>query len=133
MGLPRRGTAVVVAMAAIGGAAVAWPASGSSPKPPAVRALSASGSALAFNRQRLRAPVGRVRLVLTNRSFLAHNVAIRGPKLKARRGRVVDRDGVSRVTATLPPGRYTYFCSVSGHEAAGMRGTLLVPAPKRAA
>jgi len=29
-------------------------------------------------------------------------------------------------TATYPPGTYTYFCEVPGHEQAGMKGTLTV-------
>ena len=35
---------------------------------------------------------------------------------------------VSKVTATLPAGTYTFYCSVFGHESSGMRGTLTVAA-----
>jgi len=30
------------------------------------------------------------------------------------------------VTLTLKPGTYTFYCSVDGHEAAGMKGTLTI-------
>ena len=35
--------------------------------------------------------------------------------------------GTRTLTLTLPPGTYTFYCSVPGHEAAGMKGTLTVP------
>ena len=77
---------------------------------------------------KLKAPPGPVRLVLTNNSDLAHNVALRGPKLaKPRLGKIVGKGKKSVVSfASLPPGRYTFYCSVFGHEAGGMKGTLTV-------
>ena len=41
-------------------------------------------------------------------------------------GAVVGQGGTSTVTAKLKPGTYTFYCSVDGHEAAGMKGTLTV-------
>jgi uncharacterized cupredoxin-like copper-binding protein len=43
------------------------------------------------------------------------------------KGDIVSSGGVSTITIPdLKPGTYTYFCSVPGHEAAGMKGTLTV-------
>ena len=42
-------------------------------------------------------------------------------------GNMVSSGGVSTVTvADLKPGTYTFYCSVPGHEQAGMKGTLTV-------
>jgi uncharacterized cupredoxin-like copper-binding protein len=38
----------------------------------------------------------------------------------------VGQGGKSVATATLKAGQYTFYCSVDGHEAAGMTGTLTV-------
>ena len=94
------------------------------------RTLTAKGTALAFNKKTLSAPRGSVQLVLNNAAPIQHNVAIRGNGLRAKLGKVVGKGGVSKVTATVKPGAYTYFCSVSGHEQAGMKGTLRVPRPR---
>jgi plastocyanin len=117
-----------VGVAAIVGVATA--AKQTAAKPPVKRTLTASGTALAFNKKTLTAPRGRVQLVLNNNAPLPHNVSIRGKALAAKFGRTVTKGGVSRVTATVSPGKYTYFCSVGGHEAAGMKGTLTVPRPR---
>lgn len=94
---------------------------------PKVRNLTANGTALAFNKKTLTAPKGPVKLVLKNNSVITHNVAIRGNGLAAKKGKVVGKNGVSSVAASVKAGKYTYYCSVSGHEAAGMKGTLTVP------
>ena len=116
--------AVTAAAGAAGLAALAMAAS----TPATVRPLSAKANELAFNVARLTAPAGPVRLVLTNNSDLAHNVALRGPKLATPRlGKIVGRGKKSVVSlANLPPGKYTFYCSVFGHEAGGMKGTLTV-------
>ena len=125
-GIRRTGLALTVAAAA--GAAALTGLAVAAAKPPAVRALSSTGNELAYNVEVLRAPAGPVKLVYRNRSELAHNVALRGRKLaKPKIGKVVPKGRRSIVSfANLPAGRYTFYCSVFGHEPGGMKGTLTV-------
>jgi len=68
------------------------------------------------------AKAGKVTLVSKNDASVPHNIALKeGPT-----GAVVQGGGVSRVTTDLQAGSYTFYCSVPGHEQAGMRGTLSV-------
>jgi plastocyanin len=112
--------------AALGVAGIAGVATAARESATATRTLTASGSALAFSKKKLTAPRGQVKLVLNNKSTIKHNVSIKGNGLAAKKGKVVGRNGVSTVSAAVKPGKYTYFCSVPGHEAAGMKGTLTV-------
>jgi plastocyanin len=61
--------------------------------------------------------------VPTNSQF-PHAIAIKGNGVNAQ-GRVV-QSGVSRVSANLRRGRYTFYCPVGEHEENGMKGTLRV-------
>ncbi|HWQ24947.1 MAG TPA: plastocyanin/azurin family copper-binding protein [Gaiellaceae bacterium] len=89
--------------------------------------LSADPSgALAFDTRTLRAEAGKVTIAMRNPSPLPHNVAIKGNGVDVV-GKVVLQGGTSIVTAELRPGTYTFYCSVPGHEEAGMKGTLTVP------
>lgn len=126
----RRAALAMTLTAALGVGTIAGVATAQKAKPPAKRSVSASGTALAFSKTKLTAPRGRVQLILNNKSPITHNIAIRGNGLKAKLGPIVTQGKQSKVTATVKPGRYTYFCSVGGHEAAGMKGTLTVPKPK---
>jgi plastocyanin len=81
-----------------------------------------AGGALAFEKDELTAPAGEITLVMENPASLEHNIAIEGEG----EGEVVGEGGTSRVTATLEPGEYTFYCSVPGHQAGGMEGTLTV-------
>jgi plastocyanin len=87
--------------------------------------LSAAKTSLAYNKKVLTAKPGKVTIVMTNPSFLSHDVAIKGNGVKVK-GKVVGKGGTSRVTANLKPGTYTFYCTVPGHEAAGMKGKLIV-------
>lgn len=88
--------------------------------------VAADRTALKYNKKLLVAKAGRVTIVMTNPSFLRHDVAIKVGRRVIVKGRVVGKGGVSRASAVLKRGTYRFFCSVPGHEAAGMWGTLRV-------
>jgi plastocyanin len=81
--------------------------------------------ALRFNTTTLDAKPGGVRITLSNPSPIMHNVSLSGPGVNLH-GATIPHGGTSTVAATLKPGTYTFYCSVPGHEQAGMKGTLTV-------
>jgi plastocyanin len=87
--------------------------------------LSADKTKLAFSKKVLRAEHGKVTITMTNPSPIQHDIAIKGNGVDSK-GPVVGQGGKSNVSATLKPGTYTFYCSVDGHEAAGMSGKLTV-------
>jgi plastocyanin len=87
-------------------------------------ALAADQAQLKFDKSQLSAKAGKVTITMTNPSPLQHDIAIKGGVSAT--GKVVGQGGKSIVTADLKPGQYTFYCSVDGHEAAGMTGTLTV-------
>jgi plastocyanin len=91
-------------------------------------ALSTDPSgALKFNTDSLKANAGAVDVVLTNQSSTPHDVSV-----KTSSGKVLGTSKeITKGETTLdlkdvPAGTYTFFCSVPGHEQAGMKGTLTV-------
>jgi plastocyanin len=68
---------------------------------------------------------GQVTLRMKNMSSTPHDIAITGGGVN-QIGSIVANGGVSTVSTTLKPGKYTFYCSVDGHRAAGMQGTLTV-------
>jgi plastocyanin len=71
------------------------------------------------------ATAGKVTLRMANKSSVPHDIAVTGSGVN-QVGPVVQNGGVSTVSTTLTAGTYTFYCSVPGHEAAGMKGTLTV-------
>jgi plastocyanin len=106
-----------------------------SPPPPAATDDAAGGTTLenpadaggklAFQKDELTAPAGVVTLVMENPASVEHNIAVKGEGIDEK-GPVVGEGGTSEISVTLEPGEYTFYCSVPGHEAAGMEGTLTV-------
>jgi plastocyanin len=90
--------------------------------------LSADKAKLAYNKKTLKAKAGKVTITMRNTSSIfQHNVAVKGKGIKTKKGKVVGKNGTSTVTfKNLKPGVYTFYCSVPGHEAAGMKGKLVV-------
>jgi plastocyanin len=80
---------------------------------------------LKFTASSASATAGHVTINMHNASSVPHDIAIRGGSVNEV-GQVVSNGGTSTVSATLAPGTYTFYCSVDGHEAAGMKGTLTV-------
>ncbi|HEX6711780.1 MAG TPA: plastocyanin/azurin family copper-binding protein [Thermoleophilaceae bacterium] len=85
-------------------------------------ALQADPSELKFNTNKLTAKAGKVTITMTNPSPLQHDIAIKGGA--SAQGETVGKGGKSTVSIDLKPGKYTFYCSVDGHEAAGMNGEL---------
>jgi plastocyanin len=84
----------------------------------------ASG-ALKFQKDSLTAPSGEITLRMENPSSVEHNIAVKNGGIDEK-GEIVGQGETSEVTVNLEAGDYTFYCSVPGHEAAGMEGTLTV-------
>jgi plastocyanin len=81
--------------------------------------------ALAFNAVNAEAPPGQLQLDMENKASIQHNIAVKGGGVD-QKGPIVGQGGVSKLNVSLKPGKYTFYCSVPGHEAGGMKGTLTV-------
>ena len=80
------------------------------------------GGQLAYQVKNATAKAGKVTLSSKNDASIPHNIAIKGDG----EGPVVQGGKVSEVSDTLKAGTYEFYCSVPGHEQAGMKGTLKV-------
>jgi plastocyanin len=108
------------------GAATRPSASGKAPKSATTLRLRADpGGALRFDKKSLEAPAGAVTIEMKDQASVQHNVAIEGNGVDEV-GPSVSDGGTSTVKAELEPGKYEFYCSVDGHEGAGMKGTLTV-------
>ena len=118
-------TAAAAAVAVAAGGLAATQIANARPNA-ATLTLSADASGnLKFNKKTLSAKAGKVTLTMSNPSNLPHAVAVQGKGVD-KDGKTVHKGGKSTVSVTLKKGKYTFYCPVPGHEAAGMKGTLTV-------
>jgi plastocyanin len=115
-------TAVITAAAVAAGGLAASQMASARPSAGTLSISADRGGKLKFNKSSLKTSHGRITIRMSNPSSLPHSIAIKGKG----KGKVVRKGGTSTVTATLKKGRYTFYCTVSGHAAAGMKGTLTV-------
>jgi len=122
--------AAALALCAAGAAAASAPAPSHATRGPRIETVRVSADPtgkLAFVQKRLSAKAGRVRFVFTNRSSVAHDLALEvaGTEHELGATRVIQR-GRALLTLRLRKGTYAYYCNVPGHEDAGMTGVLSV-------
>jgi mono/diheme cytochrome c family protein len=80
---------------------------------------------LAYITKQASAPAGPLEIDSKNASSTPHDIAIEGNGVSDK-GEVVQGGATSTIKVTLKAGKYTFFCSVPGHRAGGMEGTLTV-------
>jgi len=106
----------------------ATPAAPSTPAAPTAKtslSLAASANAIAYNTKQLSSKAGTVTITFNNPSPLEHNVTIaQGSTVLG--ATPTFSSATKTLTLNLKPGTYTFYCSVPGHRAAGMEGTLTV-------
>jgi mono/diheme cytochrome c family protein len=93
---------------------------------------ASSTGQLAYETNKASATAGPATIEMPNASGVTHNLALetgeggatpKGAKVGAT---PIISKGTAKVTVTLKPGTYTFFCEVPGHRQAGMYGTLTV-------
>jgi uncharacterized cupredoxin-like copper-binding protein len=123
------GTAGSWAVAGVAaGAMVVAGAGVAATKPPTKLKLHAdAGGALTFNKSKLSTKARKITLVMKNPSGsgLMHGIAIQGKGLD-KDGKIVAPGKTSKLTVSVKPGKYTFYCPEDGHRAAGMKGKLTV-------
>lgn len=88
--------------------------------------IAADESALAYDKTELETSAGEVTIDFDNPSPIPHDVVVRGQDGNDIGGTDVITQSEASVTLDLEPGDYQFYCSVPGHEEAGMVGTLTV-------
>ena len=116
---------IALLAALVAAIAVAPGALAKSQATPSVVHRTAKKSGLAYNTKTATAKAGRIKLVFTNLSPLKHNVRIEVGE-KEFGGTKTIAAGTTTVYLTLKKGKYHFYCSVPGHEDAGMSGYLTV-------
>ena len=64
-------------------------------------------------------------LLSKNDSPVTHDISLKGGGVN-QTGATVSGGQTSKVSVDLKPGKYEFYCSVPGHEQAGMKDTLTV-------
>lgn len=80
---------------------------------------------LAYITKEASAPAGALEIDSENKSSVPHDIAIEGNGVNEK-GPTGQGGAVSKINVTLKPGKYAFYCTVSGHREGGMEGTLTV-------
>jgi uncharacterized cupredoxin-like copper-binding protein len=93
---------------------------------PNVVHLGAPASGLRYTNKVAHAHAGKIKIIFTNASTaLKHNVNVEKGETELGHSRTITK-GTTSFVVNIKAGTYNFYCSVPGHEAAGMHGTLIV-------
>jgi plastocyanin len=103
------------------------PAASSPPSVGATQTLAANPEGLLkFDKSSLTAKAGSVSISFTNTSSLSHNLTVESSSHATVGATATFAGGTHILALNLKAGTYKFYCSVPGHRAAGMEGTLTV-------
>jgi plastocyanin len=88
--------------------------------------LAASTEGLKYDATSLTAKAGDVSIAFTNNASFAHNVTVASSSGAVVGATPTFSGGSKTLSLKLKAGTYKFYCSVPGHRAAGMEGTLTV-------
>jgi plastocyanin len=81
---------------------------------------------LKYDKQSLTAAASKFTITLANMSPMPHDVTVAKANGEVVGATAIFTGGSKSLSLKLSPGTYEYYCSVPGHRAAGMSGTLVV-------
>lgn len=81
---------------------------------------------LKYSTNSLTAKAGNVSIAFTNMASLEHNVTVASSTGAVVGATPTFSGGTKTLSLSLKPGVYKFYCTVPGHRAAGMEGTLTV-------
>jgi uncharacterized cupredoxin-like copper-binding protein len=87
----------------------------------AATAVTVTATEFHFKLSKTSVPHGSVTFTIVNKGKLPHDFKIGGKKTP-----LVKPGKSAKLTVTLKKGKAAYLCTVAGHAAAGMKGTLTV-------
>ena len=93
--------------------------------PPAAQAQTVPFSESEFKivLPRIALKAGKITFDVKNVGKIPHDLAVKGTSFKSS---LIQPGGSTKLTATLKPGSYELYCTVPGHEAAGMKVNITV-------
>jgi uncharacterized cupredoxin-like copper-binding protein len=111
--------ACAAVLAPSAGSALAAPASHAATK---TTTVTVAASNFKFKLSKTSVAKGKVSFVVTNKSTIPHDFKINGKKTPLIKG----GKSATLVVTFTKAGKFAYLCTVPGHAAAGMKGTLTV-------
>jgi plastocyanin len=116
--------AAFVAVVAACGGSDSGGAAYKEPTGPAVATLTVESGNVFFKPTKLNAPKGIAKITLKNIESGTHDLVIRG--LPGFQVEVSGEGDVASRKVDLTKKKYEFYCSIPGHEEAGMKGTITV-------